>query len=273
MRKLCAKRMGTKVENPVGTQLAPSWKKLRFDLPACLHRFMPWDFWLIFLFLGVVLPWRGRQRVRQLMAIPEVTGRDRIRLYISTILFQWALAAIVGWRALARGLTWHELGLTRGFTPSIVLITVVGAALIAIAHWMNLRRMANSDHPAIESLRALGSRLFPRQPTEFVLYALLAFTAGICEEFIFRGFMIAALFRAGLSTLPVVVISSAMFGVAHLYQGKGGGMGTALLGMFFAGARIAYGSLLPVVLWHAVLDIIAGVAGHKYFVRAAVESE
>jgi len=234
---------------------------------------MPWDFWLIFLFLGVVLPWRGRQRVRQLMAIPEVTGRDRIRLYISTILFQWALTAIVGWRALARGLNWHQLGLTRGFTPSMVLIAVVGAALIAVAHWMNLRRMAHSNHPGVESLRALGSRLFPRQAAEFIFYILLALTAGICEEFIFRGFMIAALFRADLSTSLVVVISSLMFGVAHLYQGKGGSVGTALLGMLFAATRIAYGSLLPVVLWHAVLDIVAGVAGSKYFVSAAVESE
>ena len=257
----------------MGAQLAATWQKLRFDLPACLHRCMPWDFWLIFLFLGVVLPWRGRHRVRQLMAIPEVTSRDRIRLYISTILFQWALAAVVGWRALARGLTWHQLGLARGFTLSIFLITVVGATLIALAHWMNLRRMAHSDHAAVELLRALGSRLFPRQPTEFVFYILLAFTAGICEEFTFRGFMIAALFRADLSTSLVVVISSVMFGVAHLYQGKGGSVGTALLGMFFAGARIAYGSLLPVVLWHAVLDIVAGVAGSKYFVVAAAEPE
>jgi membrane protease YdiL (CAAX protease family) len=265
MHKLCAKR--------IGTQLAPTWKQLRFDLWACLHRCMPWDFWLIFLFLGVVLPWRGRQRVRQLMAIPEVTGRDRIRLYISTILFQWALAIVVGWRAFARGLSWRDMGLTREFTSSILLITVAGATLIAILHWMNVRRMAHSDHPAIESLRALGSRLFPRQAAEFAFYILLASTAGICEEFIFRGFMIAALFRAGLSTLPVVVISSAMFGVAHLYQGTGGSVGTALLGMLFAATRIAYGSLLPVVIWHAVLDIIAGVAGSKYFVRAAVESE
>lgn len=234
---------------------------------------MPWDFWLIFLFIGVVLPWRGRQRVRQLMAIPEVTSRDRIRLYLSTILFQWALAAVVCWRALARGLRWHELGLLSGFTPAIVFITVIGAVLIAVAHWMNLRRMAHSDHPAIASLRGLGARLFPRQAPEFVFYILLAFTAGICEEFLFRGFMMAALFRAGFSTWLVVVISSLMFGVAHLYQGKGGSIGTTLLGMLFAGARIAYGSLLPVVLWHAVLDVVAGFAGSKYFVRSAVESK
>ena len=234
---------------------------------------MPWDFWLIFLFLGVVLPWRGRQRVRQFMAIPEITGGDRIRLYISTILFQWALAAIVGWRAFARGLTWQELGVTRGLALSTFLFTFVGATLIAIGHWMNLRRMAQSEHLAVSSLRALGSRLFPRETTEFVFYILLASTAAICEEFIFRGFMIAALFRVNLPTPLVVVISSVMFGIAHLYQGKGGGAGTAILGMLFAGVRITYGSLLPVVLWHAVLDIVAGVAGSKYFARAATESE
>ena len=245
--------------------------KLRLDLPACLHLRMPWDFWLIFLFLGVILPWRGLQRVRRLIAIPEVTSAHRIRLYVWTILFQWALAVIIAWRALARGLTWRDLGLATGFSASILFITALGATLIAIVHWVNLRRLSETDHPAIESLRALGSRLFPRQAIEFAFYILLALTAGLCEEFVFRGFVIAVLFRAGLSAWLVVVLSSAMFGVAHLYQGKSGSIGTGLLGIFFASTKIAYHSLLPVVLWHAVLDIIAGIAGSKYFVRGAVK--
>jgi uncharacterized protein len=225
---------------------------------------MPWDFWLIFFFLSVLLPWRGRQRMRDLMALANVSGRDRIRLYVSTILFQWLLTAIVAWRALARGLTRPELALTGGFKSSIILLTLIGAALIAVVHWMNLRRMARSNHPAIEPLRALGARLFPRSATEFVFYILLALTAGLCEEFIFRGFVIGALFRAGLSSWEVVLLSSLMFGVAHLYQGKSGSLGTGILGTLFAGVRIAYHSLLPVVIWHAVLDIVAGIAGAKY---------
>ena len=111
----------------------------------------------------------------------------------------------------------------------------------------------------------MATRLFPRSPLETVFYILLAVTAGICEEFIFRGFVIAALFQAGLSAWMVIVLSSAMFGVAHLYQGKSGSVGTGILGALFALVRIAYHSLLPVVIWHAVLDIVAGLAGARYF--------
>jgi membrane protease YdiL (CAAX protease family) len=226
---------------------------------------MPWDFWLILLFCGVFLPWRGRARMQHLMALPFVTGGERIKLYVSTILFQWTLTALVGWRALERGLSLQRLGITGGSGFSTVLLAAAGAVLIAVGHWTNLRRMAGANHPASEKLRAMATRLFPRSPRETVFYILLAVTAGICEEFIFRGFVIAAFFQAGLSAWSVIVLSSVMFGVAHLYQGKSGSVGTGILGALFALVRIAYHSLLPVVIWHTVLDIVAGLAGARYF--------
>jgi membrane protease YdiL (CAAX protease family) len=238
--------------------------ELRFVSSACLHHLMPWDFWLIFLFLSVILPWRGRARMRHLMALTNVSARDRIWLYVSTVLFQWVLTIVIGWRAVARGFSLNELGIT-GVWPAILLLGVGGALLIGAGHWMNLRRMARSNHPAVERLRALGLRLFPRSTPELVFYIALALTAALCEEFIFRGFVIAALVRAGLSDLTVVFLSSLMFGVAHLYQGKAGSVGTGILGTLFAVTRIAYHSLFPVVVWHAVLDIVAGIAGARFF--------
>jgi uncharacterized protein len=226
---------------------------------------MPWDFWLIFLFLSIVLPWRGRERMRHFMAQPVVSDRERIRLYISTILFQWLLAVVVAWRASARGLTFAQLGLAMEPLTSTVLLTLIGATLIAVAHWMNLRRLAGSNHPAAEKLRAMAARLFPQSAKETIFFTILAVTAGICEEFIFRGFVIAALFGAGLPGWIAVIVSSLMFGAAHLYQGKGGSVGTGLLGILFASIRIAYHSIFPVVIWHAVLDIVAGIAGARYF--------
>src|SRR5437016_3386977 len=124
---------------------------------------MPWDFWLIFLFLSVILPWRGRARMRHLMTLTNVSARDRIWLYVSTVLFQWALAIVIGWRASARGFSLGELGITGVWTPTILLLAVVGALLIGVAHWMNLRRMARSNHPTVERLRALGCDFFLAQ--------------------------------------------------------------------------------------------------------------
>jgi hypothetical protein len=58
-----------------------------------------------------------------------------------------------------------------------------------------------------------------------------------------------------------------MFGLAHLYQGKGGSLGTGILGTLFALVRIIYSSLLPAVVWHSVLDIVAGVAGSRFLLK------
>lgn len=225
---------------------------------------MPWDFWLIFFLLGFVIPWRGYARMRHLMTLPEVSSRERIKMYLATIFFQWALTALVLWRALARGLSPHELGIVLTWSFPLLATTLVGAALISAAHWANVRRMARSEHANLQRLRALGARLFPRSRAEFALFVLLSLTAGICEEFLFRGFVMAALVRAGLATWLVVFLSSAMFGLAHLYQGKGGSLGTGILGTLFALARITFRTLLPVVVWHSALDIVAGVAGARF---------
>jgi membrane protease YdiL (CAAX protease family) len=233
---------------------------------------MPWDFWLIFLVVGLVIPWRGHARMRQFMALPEVTSRDRVKLYFATILFQWLLTAFVAWRAFARGLSLHELGIRSAASFPLLAVTITGAALIAAAHWANVRRMARSDHPNLERLRALGVRLFPRSNSELALFIVLSLTAGICEEFLFRGFVMAALFRAGLAAWLVVFLSSAMFGVAHLYQGKGGSLGTGILGTLFALVRLAYRSLLPAVVWHATLDIVAGIAGARFLLGPSTTS-
>jgi len=114
----------------------------------------------------------------------------------------------------------------------------------------------------------MAVRLFPRSAVQTLFFVTLAFTAGICEEFIFRGFAIAALFRLGLSNWAVILVSSALFGAAHLYQGKSGSIGTGIVGALFAVVRIAYHSLFPGVIWHTILDIVAGVAGARYFVAA-----
>jgi len=232
---------------------------------------MPWDFWLIFLVLGILLPWRGYQRMRHLMLLSEVTGRDRLKLYALTILFQWALALVVAWRAFARGLSPRELGLHGGQSSSVLVVSLVGGGLIAVAHWANLKRMARSSHPNLERLRALGSRLFPRTRGETALFLLLSLTAGLCEEFLFRGFVMAAVVRAGGATWLAVVVSAVMFGVAHLYQGRGGSIGTGILGVIFALVRIAYHSLVPVVVWHAALDVVAGIAGAKFLLGTSAK--
>jgi CAAX protease family protein len=229
---------------------------------------MPWDFWLIFVALGVLLPWRGYVKFQRLLAVPAVGRSERIVLYLATILFQWIAVAITAWRAQARGLSLAELGLAGWNSTHLAIAGIVGAALFALLHWWNLRRIGQLGVQRIGRLRAVAERIFPRSRVELLPYLALSLTAGLCEEFLYRGFAMAALFRVGLPGWSVILLSAVLFGLAHLYQGKSGLAGTLLLGVVFGVARILYDSIVPIIFWHAAVDVVAGVAGSRYLVEA-----
>jgi membrane protease YdiL (CAAX protease family) len=234
---------------------------------------MPWDVWLIFFVLGVVLPWRGRMRLRELLAKPHVGTRERISLYASTIAFQWVAAGVVGWRAWARGFTAAQLGLVVYGGPKLAIAGLLGAGILGTLHWLNLRRMGRLPTKARGTLQALAERILPQSPIEILPFLGLAVTAGVCEEFLYRGFALAALHRAGLPVWSAVLLSSALFGLAHLYQGRGGLAGTMILGTLFAAARIRYDSVVPVMLWHVTVDVVAGIVGPRYFTQRTMAAD
>jgi membrane protease YdiL (CAAX protease family) len=235
---------------------------------------MPWDFLLIFLFLGVIVPWRGRVRLRQLLALPVVGTVERLTLYASTIAFQWLTVAVVAWRLWAHGYAPAALGLVIHNRTRTVLAALAGSAILGLLHTLNLRRMGRSPEKLPVSLRALSERVLPQSSLELLPYLALAVTAGLCEEFLYRGFVMAALAHAGIPGWGTVLLSSILFGLAHLYQGRGGLLGTLLIGAVFGTARIAYDGLAAVVLWHITVDVVAGVAGPRYLVKSdAIASE
>jgi uncharacterized protein len=225
---------------------------------------MPWDILLIFFVLGVVVPWRGRKRLQQLLAKPRVEPAERLSLYWSTIAFQWIAVIVVAWRAWAHGLTAQQLGLVMPRPFWLSLITVCGAAVIVTLQWLNLRRMGRSTSPLRGPLQALAERILPRSTIELVPFLALAVTAGLCEEFLYRGFAMAVISQAGLPTGLVILLSSILFGLAHLYQGRAGFVSTMVLGLLFGTSRAALGSLVPVIVWHAGVDVVAGLAGPRY---------
>ena len=234
---------------------------------------MPWDFWLILLFLGVVVPWRGHVRLRKLLARPAIDTTEKLTLYAATIAFQWLMLGVVAWRALARGLTPTALGLTGHLSVKILVAGFLGAAIIGGLQWVNLRRMGKMEGAAPDLMRKLTSRILPQSLVELLPYLALAVTAGVCEEFLYRGFAMAALSRAGLPIWLVVLVTSALFGLAHAYQGRAGVLGTGVLGILLAITRIVYSSLAPVIMWHTAVDIVAGIAGPKYLRTAPSDAQ
>jgi uncharacterized protein len=240
---------------------------LRAGCRKCSYRRMPWDIALIFFVLGVILPWRGRVRLKKLLEMPHVGSMERLVLYASTIGFQWLAVAAVAWRAWAHGYTAEQLGLTVHDKTKIMIASFSGAATIAVLQWLNLRRMGRIPVKARGPLQAIAERILPQNTVELLPFLALAITAGLCEEFLYRGFAMAVLANMGSPVWVTVLISSVLFGLAHLYQGRGGFFSTLVIGTVFGMGRIAYDSLVPVIFWHGAVDLVAGVAGPRYLVN------
>jgi uncharacterized protein len=234
---------------------------------------MPWDILLIFFMLGVIVPWRGRARLQHLLAKPRVEPAERLSLYGSTIAFQWLATAVAAWRARAHGFTATQLGLAIPDRFTLVVITVFGAALIVTLQWLNLRRMGRSATPFRRPLQALAERILPQSVMELIPFVALSVTAGLCEEFLYRGFAMATLSRAGLPAGVVILLSSVIFGLAHLYQGRAGLVSTMVLGVLFGVSRALVGSLFPAMVWHTGVDLVAGVAGPRYLIHGQAIKE
>jgi membrane protease YdiL (CAAX protease family) len=99
--------------------------------------------------------------------------------------------------------------------------------------------------------------LLPRTPGERRLFTLVGFTAGICEEWLYRAFFLAvvAALAGGPPEWVLVCVAAVAFGLAHAYQGIGGIVLTGVLGGVLAALYLSTGSLLLPVLLHAVIDL------------------
>ncbi len=221
---------------------------------------LPWDFAIIFIFLIAVVPWRGLARVRSLLTRATVSSPERVSIYVSTIAMQWLATGITAWRCAVRGVSARSLGVS---LPNAWVAIGVGIALAAVlggVQLAGLRAMARVPVEQRGSLYALSRKIMPGSVTEAVIFLLLVFTVSTCEEFLYRGFMLAVLQNLFRSTVAALLVSSIFFGVGHLYQGRRGIVMTFLLGVIFSLARVYTGSLVPGVIAHFVVDFLAGFA-------------
>ncbi len=225
---------------------------------------MPWDFVAILLVLAVAIPWRGRVRVRRLMAQPVVTPMERLTLYASTIAFQWVAAALVAWRAWARGMSPAALGLPIADPARTVAAAISLTALLLGVQVLGLRQAARLAPEKRGYVQQMAGKVLPQNTVERLAFAALVTTVGVCEEFLYRGFVFAALSGLLRSGWILGFLGSALlFALAHLYQGRKGMITTFVAGLLFAAARVFAGNLAPGIVAHAAVDLTAGLLAPK----------
>jgi uncharacterized protein len=98
--------------------------------------------------------------------------------------------------------------------------------------------------------------LIPVTTREKLTYAAAAVSAGICEEVVFRGWVLATLHSpVGLTGTTLVLVAAAIFGIAHAYQNAVGVILTTFAGLLFTALYLTTGSLLVPILLHVLIDV------------------
>ncbi|HKV47702.1 MAG TPA: CPBP family intramembrane glutamic endopeptidase [Candidatus Acidoferrales bacterium] len=218
---------------------------------------MHWDYALILVFLGAVVPLVGRWRVARILRGPETRRAERLRLYASTIAFQWLLTAAIVWRAGRHGTSNHTLGLA---ADRVIFTAVISAGLVALVltnQLVSLRLIGKRPEELHSKLAQVALRIFPQHNLERLVFIGVVATVAVCEEFIYRGFVQGLFTNIFRSALAGVLISAGMFSLAHLYQGKRGLIATCVVGLVFGGTRALTGSLVPGIIAHFVVDFVA----------------
>jgi membrane protease YdiL (CAAX protease family) len=81
----------------------------------------------------------------------------------------------------------------------------------------------------------------------------------VLEEVVVVGYLITRLRQLGWSPAQTLVSSAVLRGSYHLYQGFGAFVGNAAMGVIFGGYFQRKGRVLPLVIAHAILDVVAFV--------------
>ncbi|GAA0996941.1 CPBP family intramembrane glutamic endopeptidase [Subtercola frigoramans] len=94
---------------------------------------------------------------------------------------------------------------------------------------------------------------------------LSALRAALTEELIVVGFLYERLRRIGWGTWPIILVSAALRGSYHLYQGIGPFIGNVVMGVVFGWFYTRWGRTVPLVITHWILDI-ASFVGYAWAV-------
>ncbi len=184
--------------------------------------------------------------------------KSRLPAYVYLIVYQWAVVACVValWIATKRPWSWLLLGRPHewGFAVGLVL----AAAYLVLG--VKQHRAILKRPELLPRVRAQVNEFEPMAPhtrREHKVWYLTAVTAGCCEETIFRGFLLAfvASFAGIVGAAAVTVV---MFGLFHAYYGWKGIVKTAALGLILTLIALWSASLVPVILIHAMIDVMSG---------------
>lgn len=192
----------------------------------------------------------------------EHAVRFRRAIYGSIALSLLVVTAITlgvaSWqRVRPASLGWQITDATEGFVWGVA---VAAAGLILAWLVSASARALNLSEGRIAQL------LMPRDAREKRAFLMLSGIAAVCEEYVFRGFLLWTLTAWTSSPWFAAAIVSASFGLAHGYQRLAGIARASSLGFLLCVPVIVTGSLFPAIVAHFWINAAVGLGGWRYLI-------
>lgn len=230
---------------------------------------------LFVLLLAVPLPMLGVWQFRRLEERLARGEEDaRLRQYRRVILGEIALVAAVVAIWAGHGRAWSLLTPEgpggAGWRWVGWAATLLAAGFLVVQAVMVVR--SDENLAAVREQFETLTAFLPHDARELRSFYALSLTAGIGEEILFRGFVFAWLTAvattglgagSGAALALAVVGSSAVFAVAHAYQGLSGIARAGAVGLVLALLAVSTGGLLAPIVVHVVLDVTSGFLAYR----------
>jgi membrane protease YdiL (CAAX protease family) len=219
--------------------------------------------WLLLATLAVAMPAYSYAR-RNWLA--RAAAQNRRAIYLRTMAMLWliALACLFAW--WKHGRPFEALGF---LLPGGMVTTASGwvVAMIVAAIALRARTLARwTPEKCVAMRERIGGTemVLPHTAAELYWFFGVALTAGICEEVLYRGYVMAVA-APFVTVYGAIAVSAAIFGLGHFYQGLRGVAATAAIGAFLGAFYFFSGSLLWPILLHVLIDVNGGVTGYLLY--------
>ena len=203
------------------------------------------------LFLIAGVPFLSLDTIRR----PEIRLAPRSLIYLSAVFSQWVLTLICGalviWRPASLIVSGLRLCPANVFLKWTLLVALAGIGSLLVVILAEERGWWPRETEITHLLMPESKR------EKLMALSLVAPTAGICEEFLYRGFLLSEFYRWCHSLWGALVLSSIVFALAHLYQGRLGALRVGFLGALLAWPAVVTGSLYPSMTAHFLIDAAA----------------
>jgi uncharacterized protein len=227
-----------------------------------------WFDHLLFFVVGIVLPLITYMTERpQAVELEDeefsLPPKKHIYYTNGLVLIIGALIVLTLWNVTFR--SFDVLGINYPIIDKIVYllcgITIVIYSVDTFYNYINSKKVK-------EDTKAL-SLIMPTSWQDYQHFIFLAIAAGVCEEIVFRGFLVNYIIEAfetkSYNYYLALLIPALIFSVSHIYQGVFAVIKIFSLSLLFGAIFLFSKSLLLVIIIHVLVDLISGAVMVKVY--------